>query len=774
MASREAERAYLSRIVAGTALFRDASADDLAEIVRSARLVAVERGKAPPKGRDGDVYVIETGALALLARQPGVERAILLALYGPKDVAGLQSRTGDLKALSNVTLVALPLPDLERVRRRSPEISEAVVVGLADETGRLAARFATSLQSPLELRLASLFAELAEIATGNKWDPTVNIGHLQQTQIADMLGVSREHVNRTLIMWEKSGLIFQSKAGEIVIENRKRLLQIAQSRRAAAPGESEFHAEIEAHLNHGLNEAAFDLAMENIKRTPKDDRFKYLAVLAMARIGALNEALSLADSFRLSTDSANEDSGSIGPRLRRDLAFAKGGVPDKESLALAARGYEKVFEALNATYPGVNAAATYAMSGDLSRARTIAAKVRGLASAALADIDDDEPSYWRRATLAECRLIEGDLSGAARDFSAAVNAADAAPGKIGTTRKQLRRLKSCLPIDDAWIDRAAPQAGVLYYCGPLVPADDRAGEQLERLKTRFAAFLKRRKFAAAVGALAAGADIVLAETLLDAGVDLYVHLPLAPGEFIGSSVAPAGENWRARYIACVERAQTVDWTRRTGPSRGAYRLGARIAMGRAIRLAEELASEPTGFFAVQAGRTRGNSVSCENAEIWKELGHAAEIVEDAWPPTAFKTKAVDAADYLAALIVQGPASAATKPAPLFSTNSGEMTVSAYFTPREALAAAADAATKDRRLWLDIGIAANDARKRADFREALVAAACRPQTPTGKIFATESFANAATATPGVAARFEYVGVTSTEEKLDPCPLFLVDP
>ena len=48
-----------------------------------------------------------------------------------------------------------------------------------------------------------------------------------------VLGVSREHVNRTLIMWERSGLILQSKGGEIVIENRKRLEQIVRARRAA-------------------------------------------------------------------------------------------------------------------------------------------------------------------------------------------------------------------------------------------------------------------------------------------------------------------------------------------------------------------------------------------------------------------------------------------------------------------------------------------------------------------------------------------------------------
>src|SRR5690606_18852924 len=165
--------------------------------------------------------------------------------------------------------------------------------------------------------------------------------------------------------------------------------------------------EISAHINLGLNSAAYDLAMEGVKRAPRDERFKYLAVLAMARMGALREALSLVDSFKLTTDAKDEDVASIGPRLRRDLAFIGAKTPDKKALTTAAEGYEKVFRALKTTYPGVNAAATWAMAGDVGRAKKLAEDVRARAEEALQDIDEDDEAYWPRATLAECRLIEG-------------------------------------------------------------------------------------------------------------------------------------------------------------------------------------------------------------------------------------------------------------------------------------------------------------------------------------------------------------------------------
>lgn len=795
--SKAAERIYMHRVIAGAGLFGAISQEDIEELVRCARSLAVQRGKpvAPPKGKDEEIYVIESGAAALLDFDFDAEKRILVALLGPGDVIGFvraaevlggrpAGHNSEWRALSNLTLVAIPLADFLRVLRRSPELSGAMLAHLAGALRETTARFTLALQAPLEMRLAAFFSELAGIATGNSWEPDVNIGRLQQTLIADMLGVSREHVNRTLIMWEKSGLIFQVKNGDILIEDRKRLLKLAGSRRAngAAPVDNEWLWAVKTHLDHGLYEAAHDLAMEGVKRAPRDDRFKYFAALAIARMGALTEALSLVESFKLSTSAPNEDIASIGPRLRRDLAFAKERGPDLNLLNRAAEGYEAVYRALKATYPGVNAAATYAMGGDMTRARSLAREVGALAAAELEDIDEDEPSYWPRATLAECRLIKGDLAGAAAGFSAAVDAVDAAPGMIATTRKQLRRLKPAIGIDDVWIDDAAPQLDVLYFCGPRTPAGDAARAPLERLEARIGDLLEERSFVGAVGALAAGADIVIAEQLLEANVPLHVHLPLAPAEFLASSVAPSGGDWRERFIACIERAQTVEWTRRTKASRAAYRLGSRIAIGRAIRRAESLETDAFAVIALQRGRTASNSVSHESADIWRARGLRCDCIEDDWVETTAGPKEGGAQAYRAALIVDQPdfvlpdrlAGDKTR----FAVHEGGIKIFAFDFAGEAAGAAAALLRSGEgakmRIWLDIGIADDGSQAgRAAFPAALSTASCRPQTTPGKAYASESFVNAAAAQPAGRLRFEYIGIAPTEEKLEPCPLFLVD-
>jgi CRP-like cAMP-binding protein len=790
--SKAVEKSYLSRIIQNAGLFRSVSSDDLAELARNAKLIAIQRGKpVASKGRDREIFIVETGAVAALDREPAGEKNVLIALHGPGDVAGLAAAAEgaesahepalrwELRALSNATVVSLLAADFLRVARRSPELSAAWTSALGAELASLSSRLTASLHSPLETRLAAFFSELAMILAGNRWEPAVNIGRLPQTVLADFLGVSREHVNRTLIMWERSGLILQSKGGEIIVENRKRLDQIVRARRAAedASIENEWIWEIQAHLDHGINDTAFDLAMEGVRRSPRDDRFKYFAALAMARMGALKEAVSLVESFKLTTDAPNEDIASIGPKLRRDLAFASSPI-DKAMLAEAADGYAKVFKALRTTYPGVNAASTAAMIGETERAKTLAREVRGLAAAALDNADDREPSYWLRATIAECRLIEGDLAVAAADFSAAVRAYDAAPGMIGTTRKQLKRLKSFMPIDDAWIDRAAPQSGVLYFCGPLIPAGVDDNRHLDRLRRRVDDYLEGRRFSVAVGALAAGADIVIAEALLDAGVSLHVHLPISPPEFLPASVEPSGGRWRERFIACVERAQTIEWTRRAVRSRAAYRLGSRIGIGRVIRLAEEIDGQPFGYFALQQGRSQADSISWENASIWRALKLAGEFAEDDWLTVSPAPNTDHASDFYSALVIAGANADIATLKPLFAVSTGDLHCLAFDSVTAALegarAAAATPGTAKSQLWLDVGSAeAGSETARSGFASTLITAASRPLTAPGRAFASESFVNVAASTPGCPRPFEYVGVTPTEEKLDPCPLYLVD-
>ena len=780
---KDAERSWLARILAASPSFRSAAEDDLNELARAARNLAVQRGGvlAPPKGKPAEVYVVETGVVAKLAAEIEGGKSVLVGLFGAGDAIAIDAAFRDrpaasgadaareLRALTNVTAAAIPVEDYRRVMRRSHELAVAAIGTLSIRQSKLEARFALALQSPLEMRLAALFAQMAAMVAGNRWQPTVVIGKLSQSFVADMLGVSREHVNRTLAMWERSGLIFQTKTGDITVENRKRLMQIAGERRAAriATPETDALWEIDAHLDYGLNQVAYDLAQEALRRSPRDDRFKHRAALALARTGALDEALGLFDSFQLAKNASDEDILCLGPRLRRDLAF-RAEPPDARLLRKSAEDYEAVYARTGGYFPGVSAAAAFAMAGEAARARKIAAKVAAECETLLDGIDDDEASYYPRATLGEALLIAGDRAGAERAFAAARRAEDFTPGKAATTRKQLRRLASPLSLGDGWIDGALPQRGALYFSGPLVAE----GADEDALSKAIDAVLEKHDIGSAFGALAAGADIIVAERLLEAGVALNIQLPLTPDAFLARSVAPFGESWSSRYAACLERAQTIDWNRnaRIGPA--AYRLGARVSMGKAIAQARNLDGPALGFFAVRRDERGERSVSHENESWWRSLGLAAEVLTLGWPKPPAAKDDDPAGRIYAALTITGAGAAAVGPAKaVFSAPTAGGVIAAFAEPAQAIEAARVLAPRhqDLRFWLDAGLSAEgDAEA---LVRSLVTAICRPETTPGRIYASEIFADLASATP-LPPEFVYVGHPALEEKLHPCPLYLL--
>ncbi|MEZ5896922.1 MAG: Crp/Fnr family transcriptional regulator [Parvularculaceae bacterium] len=781
----EAERTYIAQVLSNASLFAGVSGDDLRELTRCARLASFQRTRplAPPRGKSAEVYVICSGVVAALTAGDGGADAMLTMLYGPDDTVGLGASPRDggaFMALVDTSVVALPRSEFNRVRRRSPELCDAVYASLTREIDLVSTKLGELLSRSLEARLAGFYARIADLVASNHWEPRVQIGRITQTQTAHLLGVTREHVNRTLMMWERSGLVFQAKGGDLIIENRKRLAILADERAAtrhAAEGDRLW--EIDSYLDKGLNQMAYNLAIEAARRSPKDKRFPHRAVLATARSGALEEALALIDAYKLADDYSDEEIACLRPRLLRDIAFSyPGDALEENLLGKAAQEFSKVFDNTGGFYAGLNAAATYAMLGEEQTAADLAHKAERLALDCLNEIDVDEPSYWVRATVAECRLIAGDLAAASADFANACRASDVTPGKKATTRKQLRRLARSLPIDSAWIDEAAPQKGVLFYAGPLAPTDKSGSEIFDAMRRAVRSYVKTNRIGNAFGALASGTDIVIAEELLDAGIALNIYLPLPPTEFVENSIARSGADWEKRFIACVDRAQTFAWNRRAAPSHAAFQLGAVAAMGKALRYAEDIDARAHGFFAYQQGRTAEQSVSKANECLWRARGHESMSFEAQWPASADAARSSEQEKTVFACIFDRSMSAHERAA-IFGAGDvtivedSDITAGLFAEPARAVDAAtrggASPSFAGARCWLDAGAFTPGGR---EWAGAFIAATCRPATPSPSIYASEVFALSCATLGEDRFRFEYAGFIPGQEKLEPCPLYLM--
>ena len=781
---------------------------DLHELVRCAKPVAITAGKPIAATGLGDhqVILVHEGVAAATRRLQQDGRAALAAFYGRGDVAvspaifsdqpasdAAQSQHPPLRtliALTNVSGHAIRAADFLRIIRRNPDVAAALMSDLALRLDTAEQLIAQSVFRPLEIRLASFFSHIVRLYSPDDWNPVSTIGHISQAVIADMHGVSREHVNRTLTMWERSGLIFLARNGALTVQNRKRLTGLAHYEREPTPHAAgdDWLWEIDSHLDCGLNKTAYHLAIEAAKRTPRDLRFRHRAVLATARSGGPQSALEEFEKLGLGKDLSNEDTACLRPRLQRDLAWLAGGDnPNRDLLRESAEGYENTFLACDGYYSGVNAAAGYALLGDTEKAGAIAKKVKAVIEERMRTHEEDADEYFIRASLAECALISGDIVGAASLFQHACTATDVTAGKKATTRKQLKRLAAFSKIDDAWINSVAPQGKVIFYSGPLVRVDDHFEEELTELKYEVLKFLASNSVERAFGALASGADIVVAEAMLEAGVDLSVYLPMPPAEFLRQSVRVGGDNWRERFFLCMRRAATVGWNAHaTTPTSAAFILGAEVAMGKAINHAQQLDAEAFGFFSAQKEGDARTSISLANIEMWRERGLPFKDIRGDWSkqPISPAGERIEEKVYFSVILEKtkkDASSAPEMPSALSQSHGAKSAPTLYLfrSPSNALSAAIafaeDQASQDWRIWLDAAALSpptSEGPRFSDISKLFVTTTCMPSTEPGAILASDLFVGAAHASGLDNVRFEYAGFATTREKVAPCPLYLL--
>jgi hypothetical protein len=287
-------------------------------------------------------------------------------------------------------------------------------------------------------------------------------------------------------------------------------------------------AQARAAIARGDLLAAYDLVRPDREEWVTAER-AYLAVLAMARMGAVQEASRLYASTGLA-DATDVDSLSLGARLLKDRAL--GGDAGTVSFAQAAAAYAGIFERTGDYFPAINAATLSLLAGDDAAAAAFARAA--LASPAVEKTQD----YYGGATKAEALIILGDLREAETALKAALVLPGADFGARSTTMRQFTLLAGKIGAADQlgpMIELLRPPA-VAFYTGHIFIGDP---AREAKLADRIDAALQNQRIGFAYGALAAGADILIAERLLASGAELNILLPFDERDFIAQSVLPA-------------------------------------------------------------------------------------------------------------------------------------------------------------------------------------------------------------------------------------------
>jgi len=395
---------------------------------------------------------------------------------------------------------------------------------------------------------------------------------------------------------------------------------------------SAIHKAIWEDFRRGYYYMAFEGAMAALKAAPDDASLKHMSVLCLLRGGAFLAAEKLFEDLNLA-DETHEDILALSGRLAKGRIEDKTGQVPLDLYFKAATLYEKTYARTRGSYSGVNAATLWYLAGDKERAQKIATAI--LQDDTGPNSTDKQAQYYHFATRAECLFVLGEHEGAAAALKQALKADPDNYGARASTIKQFKMLGGgCLPscAVPLKVPRCIHYTGHLFRIGAPGPERSLTEDETLKLSRDITDLVTRDPISAAFGALAAGADILFAESLLDHDVDLHLVLPVPVDDFFRLSVKPMGAPWEARFEAVLAHAKSVRIILDDPGDFDALdlKMGSLIAMGLTRLTAENLSTQPMQFSVMDTHiESSSPTGTLQDIQFWRRATGISENID--WP-----------------------------------------------------------------------------------------------------------------------------------------------
>lgn len=375
--------------------------------------------------------------------------------------------------------------------------------------------------------------------------------------------------------------------------------------------------------------AAFDLASRALDELPEAGAtgdglaLRHRAVLALARSGATRRARALFSTLGLDGN-PDPEVAALDARLAKDAALAAPAGDERARLArIAAERYAAVHARSGGHYPAVNAATMYRIAGDRETSDRFARAALAAAAAPAEGMD----AYWATCSAAEAQLLLGETDAAHLSIYRALAANRDDHAARATTLRQLGILRELLGLPAHPIDMLKPPQ-VIHYTGHRIAPPGEPGRFPAEREADMARATKTWTLGTGYGfgALAAGADILVAEALLAHGAELHVVLPCGDDEFIRKSVYVGGADdarWEARFRTCLAAATTVTHATpdEVSVDDELFRYASRLAMGLALLRARHLMTDALQVAIWDGEQTTLRAGTYPDIATWQAAGH---------------------------------------------------------------------------------------------------------------------------------------------------------
>ena len=209
-------------------LFREFEDAQLQQIGQTAALRTYHKHEFIVREGDpgGTFYIILDGSVAV-TRIASDGRETILSILKANDFFGEMSlfdsslRSASIKTLSDVKVGVIDEKAFLDVLERSPKIARYLVTALSQRLRAANQLIAATTSQDIRARLASLLLNLSQ-SFGEKVDNGVKITlRLTNQEMANMIGTTRETVNRTLNRFWDEHLIDMRTSHVVVVEPEK-------------------------------------------------------------------------------------------------------------------------------------------------------------------------------------------------------------------------------------------------------------------------------------------------------------------------------------------------------------------------------------------------------------------------------------------------------------------------------------------------------------------------------------------------------------------------
>jgi CRP/FNR family transcriptional regulator, cyclic AMP receptor protein len=206
-------------------LFRDFADDEAAAV--AATVTDRHYGKHQFIVREGDpgdtFFILVKGSISVCRIAPDGRETILSILkegdfFGEMSMFDSSLRSASIKTLTETEVGAIRQADFLVLLDRNPRIGRSLVIALSERLRAANALIAATTSQDIRARLASLLLNLSD-QFGERVDNGTRITlRLTNQEMANMIGTTRETVNRTLNRFWDDKLVDMRTAHVVIVE----------------------------------------------------------------------------------------------------------------------------------------------------------------------------------------------------------------------------------------------------------------------------------------------------------------------------------------------------------------------------------------------------------------------------------------------------------------------------------------------------------------------------------------------------------------------------